>query len=300
MPPDNVRPVKAAVNGIEIEYEVNGSDDGVPMLLCTGISVQLIWWWDEFVQKLVERGYRVVRFDNRDAGMSTQFDHLDLAASMNAAFADGEAPYTLSDIANDAVALLDHLGIDKAHIVGQSMGGMTVQTIALEHPERVLSVCSIGSTTGDPEVGQPDAAALGGLAAAAGTAPPADADEATDRYVVTWTALAGPNYPCDVERTREVGRRAYEREHGSIGVIRHMAAIRASGDRTARLAEIKVPVLVIHGTSDPLVTVSGGYATAKAIPNSELHIVEGMGHDIPPPLWDEFVELIHHNATREI
>jgi pimeloyl-ACP methyl ester carboxylesterase len=290
--------MKAAVNGIEIEYEVFGPDDGVPMLLCTGISVQLVWWWDEFVAKLVDRGYRVIRFDNRDAGMSTQFDHLDLAASMAAAFADGEAPYTLSDIASDAVGLLDHLGIDKAHIVGQSMGGMTVQTIALEHPERVLSVCSIGSSTGDTSVGQPDPTGLAGLIQ--GNTPPADAEEAAERYVATWTALAGPNYPCDVERTRAVGRLAYEREHGSIGVIRHMAAIRASGDRTPRLAEIKVPVLVIHGTADPLVTVSGGYATAKAIPDSELHIVEGMGHDIPPALWDEFADLIHNNATREI
>ena len=290
--------MKAGVNGIEIEYEVFGPDEGVPMLLCTGISVQLIWWWDEFVQKLVARGYRVIRFDNRDAGLSTHWHHMDLAASMNAAFADGEAPYTLSDIAADAVALLDHLGVDKAHIVGQSMGGMTVQTIALEHPERVLSVCSIGSTTGDTSVGQPDPAGLAGLMQ--GNTPPTDREEAADRYVATWTALAGANYPCDGARTRDVGLRAYDREHGSVGVIRHMAAIRASGDRTPRLAEIKVPVLVIHGTDDPLVTVSGGYATAKAIPNSQLHIVEGMGHDIPPPLWDDFVELIHSNATREI
>lgn len=288
--------MKAAVNGIGIEYDVHGSDDGVPMLLCTGISVQLVWWWDEFVAKLVDRGYRVIRMDNRDAGMSTQFDHIDLAASMNAAFADGDAPYTLSDIANDCVALLDHLGVEKAHIVGQSMGGMTVQTIALEHPHRVLSVCSIGSTTGDTSVGQPDQAALGALFKPG--APPTEREDAADRYVETWKALSGPKYPCDEERTREVGLRAFDRNNGGIGVIRHMAAIKASGDRTPRLANIKVPVLVIHGTSDPLVTVSGGYATAKAIPNSELHVVEGMGHDIPPPLWDEFADLIHNNATR--
>ena len=290
--------MKAAVNGIDIEYDVTGPDDGVPMLLCTGISVQLIWWWDEFVAKLVERGYRVIRFDNRYAGKSTQFDHMDLAASMNAAFADGDAPYTLSDIANDAVALLDHLGVEKAHIVGQSMGGMTVQTIALEHPDRVLSMCSIGSTTGDPSVGQPDPTGLGAFMG--GGAPPTNRDEAADRYVEMWRALAGPAYPCDEARTRDVGLRAYDREHGGIGVIRHIAAIRVSGDRTPRLAQIKVPVLVIHGTSDPLVGVSGGYATAQAIPNSELHIVEGMGHDIPPPLWDEFADLIHKNAQREI
>jgi pimeloyl-ACP methyl ester carboxylesterase len=159
-------------------------------------------------------------------------------------------------------------------------------------------VCSIGSTTGDTGVGQPDPAFFATLMQ--GGPPPANREEAADRYVATWTALAGPAYPCDVERTRDVGLRAYDREHGSIGVIRHLAAIRASGDRTPRLAEIKVPVLVIHGTADPLVTVSGGYATAKAIPDSTLHIIEGMGHDIPPVLWDEFVELIHTNATREI
>ena len=290
--------VRAAVNGIELEYEVFGPDDGVPMLLVTGISVQMIWWWDEFIAELVHRGYRVIRHDNRDAGLSTHVHDVDLAAAMNAAFADGVAPYTLSDLANDSVGLLDHLGIGKAHIVGQSMGGMIVQTIALEHPTRVLSVCSIGSTTGDTEVGQPDPSKLGEIMA--GGPPPADREEAADRYVRTWTALAGSNYPCDVARTREVGLRAYDRDHDPIGVIRQMAAIRASGDRTPRLADITVPTLVIHGTDDPLVTVSGGYATAKAIPNSQLHIVEGMGHDIPPPLWEEFGELIHSNATREM
>ena len=290
--------MKAAVNGIELEYEVFGPDDGVPLLLVTGISVQMIWWWDEFIDKLVARGYRVIRHDNRDAGLSTHFHHVDLGAAMNAAFADGTAPYTLSDLAADSVGLLDHLEIEAAHIVGQSMGGMIVQTIALEYPERVLSMCSIGSTTGDPEVGQPDPNGLAGLMQ--GADPPADREEAADRYVATWTVLAGPKYPCDVDRTRDIGLRAFDRDRDRVGVIRHMAAIRASGDRTPRLADIKVPVLVIHGTSDPLVTVSGGYATAKAIPNSELHIVEGMGHDIPPPLWDEFVDLIHANATREI
>jgi pimeloyl-ACP methyl ester carboxylesterase len=290
--------MRAAVNGIELEYEVFGPDDGVPLLLVTGVSVQMIWWWDEFVTKLVDRGYRVVRHDNRDAGLSTHIHEVDLGAAMNAAFADGVAPYNLSDLANDSVGLLDHLGIERAHIVGQSMGGMIVQTIALEQPERVLSLCSIGSTTGDLDVGQPDPTKLGDVIA--GGAPPADAEEFADRYVRTWTALAGPNYPCDVVRTREIGLRAFARDSDAVGVIRQMAAIRASGDRTPRLADIRVPVLVIHGTDDPLVTVSGGYATAKAIPDAQLHIVEGMGHDIPPPLWDEFADLIHTNATREI
>ncbi|MEY2419426.1 MAG: hypothetical protein QOG90_2106 [Actinomycetota bacterium] len=290
--------MRAAVNGIELEYEVFGDDDGVPLLLVTGISVQMIWWWDEFVAKLVDRGYRVIRHDNRDSGLSTHIHEVDLGAAMNAAFADGTAPYTLSDLASDSVGLLDHLAIERAHIIGQSMGGMIVQTIALEHPERVLSMCSIGSTTGDPEVGQPDPSKLGDIMT--GGAPPVDAEEAADRYVRTWTALAGANYPCDVARTREIGLRAFARDSDPVGVIRQMAAIRASGDRTPRLASIRVPSLVIHGTDDPLVTVSGGYATAKAIPDAQLHIVEGMGHDIPPALWDEFVDLIHQNATREI
>ncbi|MEY2473269.1 MAG: hypothetical protein QOK28_2598 [Actinomycetota bacterium] len=290
--------MRAAVNGIELEYEVFGDDDGVPLLLVTGISVQMIWWWDEFVAKLVDRGYRVIRHDNRDSGLSTHMHEVDLGAAMNAAFADGTAPYTLSDLANDSVGLLDHLGIERAHIVGQSMGGMIVQTIALEHPERVLSMCSIGSTTGDLEVGQPDPSKLGDIMT--GGAPPVDAEESADRYVRTWTALAGANYPCDVARTREIGLRAFARDSDPVGVLRQMAAIRASGDRTPRLAGIRVPSLVIHGTDDPLVTVSGGYATAKAIPDAQLHIVEGMGHDIPPALWDEFVDLIHLNATREM
>jgi pimeloyl-ACP methyl ester carboxylesterase len=290
--------MRAAVNGIELEYDVFGPDDGVPLLLVTGISVQMIWWWDEFVAKLVARGYRVIRHDNRDAGLSTHVHEVDLAAAMSAAFADGVAPYNLSDVANDSVGLLDHLGIERAHIVGQSMGGMIVQTMALEHADRVLSLCSIGSTTGDLAVGQPDPSKLGDIMT--GGARPADREAAADRYVKTWTVLAGASYPCDVARTREVGLRAFDRDHDPVGVIRQMAAIRASGDRTPRLANIKVPSLVIHGTDDPLVTVSGGYATAKAIPNADLHIVDGMGHDIPPPLWDEFADLIHTNATREI
>ena len=198
--------MRAAVNGIELEYEVFGPDDGVPILLVTGISVQMIWRWEEFIGKLVDRGYRVIRHDNRDAGLSTHLHHVDLGASMNAAFADGEAPYTLSDLANDSVGLLDHLGIAKAHIVGQSMGGMIVQTIALEHPDRVLSLCSIGSTTGDPEVGLPDPSWLANMAQAR---PPAvDREEGAARYVETWKLLAGPGYPCDESRTREIGLRA--------------------------------------------------------------------------------------------
>jgi pimeloyl-ACP methyl ester carboxylesterase len=178
------------------------------------------------------------------------------------------------------------------------MGGMIVQTIALEHPDRVLSVCSIGSTTGDTEVGQPTEAYLAKMLQM--RPPPTNRDEAADRYVETWQGLAGPNYPCDDAATREVGLLAFDRNTDPVGVVRQIAAIRVSGDRTPRLAQIKVPVLVIHGTADPLITVSGGYATAKAIPNSELHIVEGMGHDIPQPLWDDFVALIDNNAKREM
>jgi pimeloyl-ACP methyl ester carboxylesterase len=283
--------MRAPVNGIELEYEVFGPEDGVPLLLITGVSVQMIWWWDDFIAKFVERGYRVIRHDNRDAGLSTHFHHIDA----DAAFA--EAPYTLSALAADSVGLLDHLGIDRAHIVGQSMGGMIVQTIALEHPERVLSMCSISSSTGDLSVGGSDPTVMVGLKAAG---PPASTrDEAGDWYVQDWIAIAGPKYPCDEARTRYVGMRAWDREHGSLGALRQISAILASGDRTPRLGEIKVPVLVIHGTADPLCAVSGGHATAKAIPHSELRIVEGMGHDIPPPLWDDFVDWIHTNATRK-
>ena len=286
----------APVNGIEIFYDVHGDPADPALVLVTGISVQMIWWWDRFVERLVDRGFFVVRHDNRDSGLSTRFDHVDPMAALTGALAGNGAPYTLSDLANDTIALLDHLGIDTAHFVGQSMGGMIVQTIALEHRERVRTLASIGSNTGGVTDDPPP---LESLAKLVYDKPVVDRETGGDAYVHTWTLLAGPGYPCDPGPTREVGMRAHDRGPTGLGVLRHLAAIAASGDRTERLAALKVPTLVIHGDADPLVDVSGGYATAKAIPGAELHIVEGLGHDIPEVLWDQFIDLIDANTERE-
>lgn len=286
----------APVNGIEIAYDVHGRPGDTPLVLVTGISVQMIWWWDAFVERLAGRGFFVVRHDNRDAGESTQLDQHDAMEALTSALAGGEVPYRLSDLAADTVGLLDHLGIDKAHFVGHSMGGMIVQTIAIEHPERVLSLTSIGSNTGAPGEFEAGVGVIGRLVY---DKPVVDQSTAGDAYVHSWITLAGPEYPCDVNATRAVGERAYDRGPGGLGVVRQIAAITASGDRTDQLAKLDVPTLVIHGDADILIDVSGGYATAKAVPGAELVIVDGLGHDIPEVLWDSFIDLIIRNTERE-
>lgn len=285
----------ASVNGIEIAYDVHGRPGDTPLVLVTGISVQMIWWWDRFVERLSDRGFLVIRHDNRDMGESTRFDQFDAMEALTSAMGGGDAPYRLSDLAADTVGLLDHLGIAQAHFVGQSMGGMIVQTIAIEHPERVLSLTSIGSNTGAPGEIEEGLASIGSLVY---DQPVVDRSTAGDAYLHTWTLLAGPAYPCDPVATREVGERAYDRGPGGLGVVRQIAAIAASGDRTEQLAKLSVPTLVIHGDADVLVDVRGGYATAKAVPDAELVIIEGLGHDIPEVLWDSFIDLIVRNTER--
>ncbi|MGA9275571.1 alpha/beta fold hydrolase [Ilumatobacter sp.] len=285
-----------AVNDLEICYESFGPDDAPPVLLVMGLGAQMNLWPPGFISELLERGFRVIRFDNRDAGLSSKSDGAppDVMAIFTAAAtgAPVNAPYTLSAMSGDAVGLLDALGIERAHIVGASMGGMIVQMIAIEHPDRVASMTSIMSTTGAPDVGQPEPSAMTALLNPA----PADREAAIAQGVATSRVIGGSLF--DEERSREVAAESYDRCFNPAGFAFQIAAISATGDRTARLREVEVATLVIHGREDPLVTLSGGEATAAAIPGADLLVLALMGHDIPPLYWPQIADAIYNVAVR--
>ena len=285
----------APVNGIEIAYQEVGDPDAAPLLLVMGLGTQMLGWDEEFCALLAERGFRVVRFDNRDIGHSTMLESGGVPTRLDLFLGRREsAAYLLSDMATDTIGLMDHLGIESAHVVGASMGGMIGQTLAIEHAERVRSLASIMSTTGSRRVGTPTLKAFGALLAKA----PKGRDAYIERIVKTFKVVGSPAYPMDEPRFRELAGRLYDRSHNPKGVLRQMHAIGASGDRTAALRQLKLPVTVIHGTRDPLVRPSGGRATARAIPGARLRIVEGMGHDLPRALWPTFVGEIVDTASR--
>ncbi|HEY2815415.1 MAG TPA: alpha/beta hydrolase [Acidimicrobiales bacterium] len=286
----------APANGIEIYYETFGEPDGEPLLLVNGLGSQCISYEPDFCNAFVDRGFYVIRFDNRDVGLSTKIDtdQIDFPTLIGQAMAGEsvEAPYYLSDMAADAVGLLDHLGIERAHIVGMSMGGMIVQTIAIEHHERVLTMTSIMSMTGDRDVAAPTPEAAAVL-----LAPPATSrDEFIENYVKQWEILAGPVY-FDDTRFRDRAGPAYDRCYFPAGTGRQLLGILASGSRSERLRTLKVPTLVIHGKIDPLVTLSGGERTAEVIPGAQLIVFDDMGHDLPPALWPQYVEAITNHAS---
>jgi pimeloyl-ACP methyl ester carboxylesterase len=288
----------ARVNGIDLYHESIGDPADPTVLLVMGLGGQMTGWDEDFCQLLVDRGLRVVRFDNRDVGLST---HLDTRVDVMAVFAavaagePAEVPYRLTDMAADAVGLLDHLGVDRAHVVGASLGGMIAQTIAIEHPERVLSLTSIMSTTGDPDVGQPTAEAIGVLLAK----PSADREEAQAASVLHAETWGSPAH-IDEDRLRLRAGQAWDRDHDPAGTARQLAAITASGSRAEGLRALTVPTLVLHGTEDKLIQPSGGERTAELVPDAKLRLVEGMGHDLPPALWPVVVEaLVEHIAAAE-
>ncbi|MFJ9787147.1 alpha/beta fold hydrolase [Amycolatopsis sp. NPDC101161] len=280
---------RAQANGLELEYDTFGDPDNPPLVLVMGLGAQMITWEDGFCELLAARGFFVVRYDNRDVGLSTWLDHL--PAPDLAALAAGDlatAPYLLSDLADDAVGLFDALGITRAHVVGASMGGMIVQQLAIDHPDRLLSVTSIMSTTGDPAVGQAEPWALGLLAR-----PPASTrEQALADSVEGYRKLGSPGYPDDEAFLLAKATLHYDRARHPVGTLRHAAAVVASGDRTSRLRDVRLPALVIHGDADPLIDVSGGKATAEAIPGAELLVIPGMGHNLPRAVWPALVEAI--------
>jgi pimeloyl-ACP methyl ester carboxylesterase len=285
----------APCNGIEIAYQEVGDPDGDPLLLVMGLGTQMLAWDEELCGLLAERGFRVVRFDNRDIGHSTMIEGAGVPKRADLFLGRrSTAPYLLSDMAADTIGLMDQLGIESAHVVGASMGGMIGQTLAIEHPDRVRSLVSIMSTTGNRWVGTPTLKAFGLMLAEA----PRDREGYIERVVRTFKVVGSSAYPMDEPRLREMAGRMYDRSHNPRGILRQMHAITASGDRTPALRKLRLPVTVIHGTRDPLVRPSGGRATARAIPNARLRIVEGMGHDLPRALWPIFIDEICDNAAR--
>lgn len=285
----------APANGIELCYQEVGDPEGEPLLLVMGLATQMIAWDDELCLELAGRGFRVVRFDNRDTGRSTKLDaagvpsRIDMLSGRRAT-----APYLLRDMAADTLGLMDHLGIESAHLVGASMGGMIVQATAIQRPDRIRSLVSMMSTTGSRWVGLPTFKAFGVLL---GT-PPRSREAAIERALKTFGVIGSPGYPLEEERVREIAGRAYDRGHSAAGVARQLHAITASGDRTRDLRRLSLPATVIHGDGDVLVRPSGGRATARAIPGARLKIVAGMGHDLPRPLWPTFVAEIAGTAAR--
>ena len=289
-------------NGITLEYERSGPSDGEPLLLIHGVGAQLIRWPRSLCDALEVAGFHLIRFDNRDIGLSTHMDAApipDLVA-LSAAKRGGEAsdlPYTLSDMAADTAGLLDALGIASAHIVGASLGGMIAQVLAIEHPDRVRSMAIFMSQSGNPDLPGSHPDALAGLAA---PAPDPRADEAAyiEHMVALNRALGSPAYPACETHLRDVARLSALRSYYPAGGARQLAAGRASPDRREALAEITIPTLVIHGTDDPLMPMACGQDIAAHIPRSWFLALQGMGHDLPDELTDIFVSAIAANARR--
>lgn len=285
---------RAQANGVELEYDTFGDPADPALVLVMGLGAQLIDWPEEFAGQLAGHGFQVIRFDNRDAGRSTWLDDLpvpDLAALL----ADrGAPPYTLGDLADDTVGLLDALDLDRAHVVGASMGGMVAQQVVLDHPDRVLSLTSIMSTTGDPSVGQPSEAALAVLLRPA--AP--DRESAIAGAVSGFRVFASTGFEVTDEYLRDRAAAAYDRGYHPAGGTRQLAAIIAATDRTEALHGVTVPTMVIHGEADQLIHPSGGHATAAAIPGAELLTIPGMGHDLPTGTWPQIIDAIVRTAKR--
>jgi len=285
----------APANGIELCYQEMGDPDGEPLLLVMGLATQLLGWDERLCSLLAERGFRVVRFDNRDIGRSTKLDQVAAPSLLDTlAGRRASAAYLLPDMATDSFGLMDHLGWGSAHVIGASMGGMIAQTMAIEHPERVRSLVSIMSTTGQRWTGLPTVKAFGVLFSKR----PTDREAFIQRGVNTFRVIGSPGYPFDEQRVREVAGRSYDRGQSAAGVARQLHAITASGDRTAGLERVELPATVIHGNRDPLVRPSGGRATAAAIRGARLKLIDGMGHDLPRELYPVFTEEIEATAAR--
>jgi pimeloyl-ACP methyl ester carboxylesterase len=282
-------------NGIVLCYETMGDPADPTLLLIMGLGCQLVAWDDALCQQLVEQGFHVVRYDNRDVGLSTKMDDAPVPDLLALAGGDASsATYTVEDMAEDAAGLLEALDIERAHVVGVSMGGMIAQALAIRHPERVASLCSIMSTTGAPDVGQPSAEAVTALLQLAGET----RQEAIEANVALNRVIGSTGFPFDEAALRERAGRAYDRANSPAGVTRQAAAVLASPDRTERLHAVRVPTVVIHGEADLLVHPSGGEATARAVPGARLITVPGMGHDLPVETWPLLNEAVLTNAGR--
>jgi len=287
-------------NGITLEVESFGPATGEPLLLIMGLGMQLLAWHEDFVQDLVATGFRVIRFDNRDVGLSQSFDaeglpHIGLESVKYLLHLPVKSPYSLSDMALDCVGLLDALGLASAHVCGASMGGMIAQQLAARHPERVKSLTLMMTTSGARALPGPSMKVRGALMAR----PPANDHAAVvASYVRLYQLIGSPAYPNDPEVLRQRIERIVRRSHRPQGAMRQLMAIAADGDRSALLVQIKAPTQIIHGQADPLVPVAAGHDLARKIAGSRLDLIDGMGHDLPPALWPRFITGIRTAAAR--
>jgi pimeloyl-ACP methyl ester carboxylesterase len=280
--------------GITLCYETYGDPNDPPIVLVMGLATQMIAWHEDFCEQLAERGFRVVRFDNRDIGRSTHLEFRPPTLRQILRRRVSPEQYSLSDMAEDTAGLMRELEISPAHLVGASMGGMIAQVLAAEHPEAVRSLTSIMSTTGNRWRGQPALSVYKYLL----RPPPRDRDGYIERAAEVFGLVGSTGFPRDESYIRERAGRSYDRGYDIFAGGRQLGAIIASADRTEQLGQIRAPTLVIHGTVDKMIKPSGGRATAKAIPGARLMEIQGMGHDLPRQLWPRIVEAIVRNARR--
>jgi len=296
-PPTHQPPQIARANGIDLCYEIFGDPAAEPMILIMGLGAQMIHWDDDFCRQLAARGFRVIRFDNRDIGKSSKLSGgkpLSALEMLKLRFLKIpiQAPYKLRDMAEDTIGLMDALGIKSAHVVGVSMGGMIAQEIAISFPRRLRSLTSIMSSTGNPKLPPPSREATAILMAP----PPKSREEYLERFAKTWKVLRVGRFPEDEALDRARGERTFERGLNPAGVGRQLRAILASGSRKEGLHAVKTRTLVIHGTVDPLVHPAAGKDTAASIPGAKLVMIEGMGHALPIPFWPQIIDAIDKHA----
>lgn len=286
-------------NGIRIAFDTSGDPKAAPLLLISGLGLQLTAWPDEFVEGLVELGFYVIRFDNRDCGLSTKFEHagtpsLPLAWLKSKLRLPLRAPYSLQDMADDAVGVLSALGVARAHVVGVSMGGMIGQLLAAKYPSRVRSLTSIMSSSGRRGLPGPTPAVRRAMMRR--PKPAGDLDAMVEHALQLLQTIASPAYPTPEKQLRRRVARALRRNSSPAGATRQLLAIAACGDRSAQLRTIAAPTLVIHGAADPMLPLACGVATAEAIPGARLEVIQGMGHDLPSQLNERLLALIDTHA----
>jgi pimeloyl-ACP methyl ester carboxylesterase len=285
----------AQLGDVELCFETFGDRSGRPLLLVMGLGTQMIGWPDDFCRELAGRGFHVIRYDNRDSGRSTHFKDVPPPGPLELATRRfKKLAYTLGDMADDGLRLLDHLGIGRAHVAGASMGGMIAQTMAARHPERVLSLASIMSMTGSRRSGNP---ALRVYPFFLGR-PPRGKDAYVERAVKVFSIVGSTGFDRDEPELRRIAALSYDRDPTSSGTPRQLAAILDAGNRTREISAIKAPTVVIHGTKDKMIARSGGKATARAIDGSRLVLIDGMGHDLPRGVWPRIIDAIADNAAR--
>jgi pimeloyl-ACP methyl ester carboxylesterase len=288
----------ASANGLELFYEERGDPSLPPILLVMGLGAQLTLWPDDFVEALVERGFRTIRYDNRDIGLSQKMEGARAPGLKTQVIRQklgfpAKVPYTLRDMADDGIGLLDALGVERAHIVGASMGGMIAQLMAVHHPDRVLSLTSIMSTTGNPKLPQAEKHAMDALTAPVTSL---DEEELVAHGVNIQRNIGSPGFPPDPDRQRDRVRASVRRSVYPPGLPRQLAAIIDDGDRRERLAQITAPTLVLHGEADPLIKREAGEDTAKHVAGAKLVTLPGWGHDLPRELTDRIAEEIATHA----